>query len=141
MTSASAARAASYEENEQHSRGHADHHQYKPSVNEVAYLHERLKGLVIVKHKKDCLDLPDKQYRQVVCKPTASMLRAAKAIANSAESAIVGLTLLRELSDGFQYREADGDPITCPHCKGEGVVQDWFDPLGDGEARPTDGLP
>jgi len=30
----------------------ADYHVYEPSFNEVAYLHERLKGLVIIKHKK-----------------------------------------------------------------------------------------
>ena len=32
-----------------------DYHEFVPSKNEVAYLYERLKGLVIVKHKKDCL--------------------------------------------------------------------------------------
>ena len=129
-----------HEEDGRHAPGHEEYHRYQPSINEVAYLHERLKGLVIVKHKKDCLDLPDKQYRKIVCKPSASMLRAAKAIADSAESAIVGLTLLRELSDGFQYREAEGDPIKCPHCKGEGRVQDWFDPNEGGAHRPTDVL-
>ena len=31
------------------------YHPFKPSKNEVAYLYERLKGLVTIKHKKDCL--------------------------------------------------------------------------------------
>ena len=49
----------------------AEYHPFVPSKNEVAYLHERLKGLVIIKHKKDCLNLPEKRYRQIVCKPSA----------------------------------------------------------------------
>ena len=53
---------------------------FKPSKNEVAYLHERLKGLVTIKHKKDCLDLPDKRYRKIICKPTASLCRVAESI-------------------------------------------------------------
>ena len=47
----------------------AEYHPFMPSKNEVAYLYERLKGLVIIKHKKDCLNLPEKRYRQIVCKP------------------------------------------------------------------------
>ena len=84
----------------------AEYHPFVPSKNEVAYLYERLKGLVIIKHKKDCLNLPEKRYRQIVCKPNASTLRVAKALVEAAPNAITGMTLLRELSDGFQYREA-----------------------------------
>ena len=58
----------------------ADYHEFKPSKNEVAYLHKRLQGLVTIKHKKDCLDLPDKRYRKIICKPAASTLRVAEAI-------------------------------------------------------------
>ena len=57
-----------------------DYHAFKPSKNEVAYLNERLKGLVTIKHKKDCLNLPEKRYRKIICKPTASTLRVAEAI-------------------------------------------------------------
>ena len=48
----------------------------------MAYLYERLKGLVIIKHKKDCLNLPEKRYRKIVCKPSPSTLRVAEAIAD-----------------------------------------------------------
>jgi len=113
-----------YEEDE-----HEDH-VYEPSINEVAYLHERLKGLVIVKHKKDCLDLPDKQYRVVQCKPTSSIKRVAEAISKSAPNAITALTLLRELSDGFQYKEVQDGETTCTYCK-DGNIDEWFDPQGE----------
>ena len=108
-----------------------DGHRYEPSVNEVAYLYERLKGLVIIKHKKDCLDLPDKQYRIVECKPNASTLRVAQMISDAAPSAITGMTLLRELSDGFQYRDVPDGMTQCPHCKGTKQVTEWFDPETD----------
>lgn len=104
----------------------SDYHGFKPSVNEVALLNERLKGLVIVKHKKDCLDLPDKRYRKILCKPTASLLRVAEAIVEAAPNAITGMTLFRELSDGFQYRDIEDGMTPCTHCK-DGTVEEWFD--------------
>ena len=104
-----------------------DYHPFTPSTNEVAYLYERLKGLVTVKHKKDCLDLPEKRYRKVVCKPTPSTLRVAQAIVNAAPNAVTGMTLLRELSDGFQYREVQDGMTRCTHCS-DGTVSEWSDP-------------
>lgn len=104
-----------------------DYHPYKPSINEVAKLHDRLKGLVIIKHKKDCLTLPDKRYRRVYCKPTPSALRVAKSIVESAQNTITGMTLMRELSDGFQYREVRAGTTKCSHCT-DGKVEEWFDP-------------
>ena len=109
----------------------AEYHPFKQSKNEVAYLYERLKGLVIIKHKKDCLNLPDKRYRQIVCKPTASTLRVAKAIMEAAPNAITGMTLLRELSDGFQYREAKDGKTKCHHCE-DGTIAEWFIPGDEG---------
>ena len=109
----------------------AEYHPFKPSKNEVAYLYERLKGLVIIKHKKDCLNLPDKRYRQIVCKPNASTLRVAKALMEASPNAITGMTLLRELSDGFQYRETKDGMTKCHHCT-DGMVEEWFIP-GDEE--------
>lgn len=107
----------------------ADYHVFEPSFNEVAYLHERLKGLVIIKHKKDCLDLPEKRYRRILCKPSASTLRVAQALVQSAPNTITGLTWLRELSDGFQYREVADGMTRCPHCHdAKGVVEEWFEP-------------
>ncbi len=105
----------------------ADYHAFKPSKNEVAYLHQRLQGLVTIKHKKDCLDLPDKRYRKIICKPTASVLRVAETIVQSAPNAVTGMTLLRELSDGFQYREQQDGMTRCTHCA-DGTVPEWSDP-------------
>jgi hypothetical protein len=101
-------------------------HVFESSVNEVAYLYDRLKGLVIIKHKKDCLNLPDKRYRRIICKPTQSILRVAKALVDSAPNAITGMTRLRELSDGFQYRETQDGVTTCRHCE-DGTVSEWLD--------------
>lgn len=100
-----------------------DSHTFVPSVNEVKLLYERLKGLVSVYFKKDCLDLPDKHYRVVELQPKPSTLRVAKAIVASAPTTIQGLTLLRELSDGFQYTEVHEGESTCSLCKGEKEVE------------------
>jgi SNF2 family DNA or RNA helicase len=105
-----------------------DYHQFRKSVNEVALLHERLNGLALVKHKKDCLDLPDKLYRTIICKPNNSTLRVAKVIAGSSPNAMQCLTMLRELSDGFLYRDVQEGEKACGHCGGTKEVQEWFDP-------------
>jgi hypothetical protein len=119
----------------------AEYHPFTPSKNEVAYLYERLKGLVVIKHKKDCLSLPEKRYRQIVCKPSASTLRVAKALVEAAPNAMTGMTLLRELSDGFQYREAKDGKTRCTHCS-DGTVTIWLDPEDPGRSYPgTDLLP
>jgi len=105
-----------------------DIHDYKPSINEVAYLSERLKGLVIVKHKKDCIDLPDKRYRLINCQPKPATLRVAQSLLQAAPNTITGLTWLRELSDGFQYRNKVVGKTTCPVCEGSGKTTYWVDP-------------
>ena len=108
---------------------HDEFHPFEPSFNEVAYMYERLKGLVVIKHKKDCLTLPEKRYRKIICKPHPSALRVAQAIMDGAPNTITGLTLLRELSDGFQYREVQDGEVRCPHCpESRGEVEEWFDP-------------
>ena len=112
-----------------------DYHEFVPSKNEVAFMYERLKGLVVIKHKKDCLTLPDKRYRQIVCKPKSSVLRVAKALVESAPNAMTGMTLLRELSDGFQYREEPDGTMRCNHCPDAcGEVDEWFIP-GEGSRK------
>ena len=109
-----------------------DYHQFVPSKNEVAFMYERLKGLVVIKHKKDCLSLPDKRYRQVICDPKQSVLRVAKALVDSAPNAMTGMTMLRELSDGFQYREEPDGTTACNHCPDAcGEVDQWFDPADE----------
>ena len=100
--------------------GEANYHPFRKSVNEVQYLYKRLQGLVLVKFKKDCLDLPEKQYKVVHLKPSSETLRAAKLIKTMAPRAIQALTLLRELSDGFQYVEVKSGEETCQNCFGSG---------------------
>jgi SNF2 family DNA or RNA helicase len=99
------------------------YHPYKPAgKNEVGNLYTRMKGLVLVKFKKACLDLPDKQYRVVHCEPLKRTMRAAKMIAKTSPSTIKALTLLRQLSDGFQYSEEEVGKETCGVCMGKRVV-------------------
>jgi len=78
-------------------------HTFEPSQNEVANLYKRMKGLVTVKFKKDCLDLPEIVYDVITVPPTMEILQAAKIIAAKGDSVIKTLIALRELSDGFQY--------------------------------------
>ncbi len=112
-------------------------HIFEPSVNEIARLYRRLTGLVMVKFKKDCLDLPDKIYREIVCKPTQSILNAAKAIAAKSTTSIGALTLLRELSDGFQYVEVNNGTVPCDRCLGAKRVIELFD-KNNPEERPNE---
>lgn len=97
-------------------------HTYKKSVNQVARLFKRLQGLVLVKHKRDCLDLPEKVYEVSQLMPTIEMIRSAKIIKNTTPRAIQALTLLRELSDGFLYKERKCGERECTRCMGCGTV-------------------
>lgn len=118
-------------------QGRFEHHAghvYAESKNEVAFLHDRLKGLVVVQHAKDCLDLPPVRYVRVPCPPSPSLLRAARAIAASAETAAQAALLLRELSDGFQYREVQDGTVHCHACSDGRVLRgavDGVDSYGD----------
>lgn len=122
-------------------------HPFIPSVNEVAKIKDRTKGLVHVKFKKDCLDLPDKVYKEVICEPAANTLRAAEIILARATSTIVALTELRELSDGFKYTSEVIGKLTCDLCDGKGcIVQpvycgpDTLDPELERRAKEDFGL-
>lgn len=95
-------------------------HTYKKSVNEVHRLYSRMKGLVLVKLKKDCLDLPEKIFEVINIKPDVEVLRAARIITAKATRAVQALTLLRELSDGFQYTDIEDGEETCANCIGSG---------------------
>ena len=102
-------------------------HVFVPSKNEVAYPYQRMKGLVTVKFKRDCLDLPDKIYHEIVLKPSRSTLNAAAAIQAKAPSAIQALTLLRELSDGFQYIQTPTGTAVCEVCHGTKETDEPYD--------------
>jgi SNF2 family DNA or RNA helicase len=84
----------------------AEIHKFVASKNEVSYMFKRLDGLALIKHKKDCLTLPEKRYRKVECKPTSSLLRVAKTVV--------------DIVDGTK---------PCDHCPDAcGEVDEWFDP-------------
>lgn len=101
-------------------------HNHQPSVNEVALLYRRMAGLVMVRFKKDVLrDLPDKHYRTIRCRPTAAVINAARILVATGGAAVKVQTLLRELSDGFQYQEEAVGTEQCPACLGERVRPDW----------------
>lgn len=100
-----------------------EYHEFVPSKNEIAYLYERMKGLVYIKFKKDCLDLPPKLYRTIEFKPSESVLNAARMITAGAPSTIAGLILLRELSDGFQYDLKEIGSDVCPGCNGDCTIE------------------
>lgn len=105
-----------------------DYHEWVPSVNEVAKLKDRTRGLVHVKFKKDCLSLPDMIYKEAVAEPTRETLRAAEIIMARSTSTIVALTELRELSDGFLYTNEIIGEHACDLCGGKcSIVQPVFD--------------
>ncbi len=108
-------------------------HTFEPSVNEVAEVYERLQGLVTTVHKKDCMDLPDKVYKEIICEPTPSTLRVANALKSTAKSVITGLVKLRELSDGFQYREVEDGYEECSVCT-DGTELQYYHPDDPGKA-------
>jgi hypothetical protein len=95
-------------------------HAYEASKNEVAYLFERMKGLVTVLFKKDCMDLPEKRYIELRAQPTVDMIRAARMINSIGRTAVQKLILMRELSDGFQYEEVETGEVECSACHGTG---------------------
>lgn len=114
-----------YADDFEHEPTNIDAHRWTKSVNEVEYLYQRMAGLVKVKFKKDCTNLPDYIYRRINCKPSDLTLRMAKTIAASAPSAIQALTLLRELSDGFQYTNVVNGSKVCPTCLGTKLYKQY----------------
>lgn len=96
---------------------------YQPAENEVGALYKRLKGFVLVKKKKDCLELPDKQYVIKRFEVASETKRLASIVKSQATRAIQAMTWLRELSDGFQYTDKPtGEKIFCDVCHGSGEI-------------------
>ncbi len=106
----------------------ANYHEFENSKNEVAFLYERMKGLVLVKFKKDCLDLPEKQYEIIRVKPDAQTIRALNLINKTSPRVVTALIRARTLSDGFQYTEEKIGDETCETCGGEGKTM-GFTPI------------
>lgn len=100
-------------------------HAYEKSKNEVQDLHRRMSGLVQVHFKKDCLDLPEMIYRVIRLEPSKATRRAAALISRTSTKTVEALTRLRELSDGFQYKqEPSGQFVECERCKGTGILNE-----------------
>ncbi len=97
-------------------------HAFVPLADEVGKLYRRMNGLVMVKHKKDCLDLPEKIYREIKVKPNLATMRAAQLIQVGSRNALETLTKMRELSDGFQYNYVPGEAETCTRCQGNKFI-------------------
>jgi SNF2 family DNA or RNA helicase len=116
-----------------------EYHRFQKSRNEISFLYERLKGLVVVQMKKDYLsELPEKIYKRLYCQPSQDMLNALEIIKAKSERAIQALTLSRELSDGFQYRETEGPLAKCVLCKGSGKIDASIAPPLDDDGTEWD---
>lgn len=103
-------------------------HKYTPAINEVAHIHERLQGLMVVVHKRDCMTLPEKEYVEINLEPSPKLLKVGNSIKNTATTTVAGLAALRQLSDGFLYQEKPNGTKKCPGCNGEGEITEWFNP-------------
>ena len=116
-----------------------DAHAWVPSFNEVSFLSKRLSGLVKVVMKRDCLDLPDKVYKQVVLPPTKYMQNLSKMIAKTSRNVIQALTKQRALSDGFQYTSKIVGRIDCVRCDKKGCefcsLQGYLNKMEDTAVR------
>lgn len=105
-----------------------EYHAFKESVNQVNRLYKRLKGLVEVIFKKDCLELPEKIHTIIECEPSLETKNLAKLVLARASSTAQALILLRELSDGFQYQMMEtGNREQCPVCFGDKTTKAYFD--------------
>jgi hypothetical protein len=85
--------------------GQAYWHLISWKQDEVDLLYKRLQGLVLVKFKKDCLDLPAIQYELAEVQPTREVMQLAAFITQTSGNALEAINKLRQLSDGFQYDE------------------------------------
>ncbi len=98
------------------------YHEFTVIDNEVGNLYKRIAGLVYVKFKRDCLDLPEKQYRLIRLRPTLDLMRACRMAMAKSPNVITAMTLTRELSDGFQYLDELVADDICGTCLGNCFV-------------------
>lgn len=107
-------------------------HPWEKSINEVLLIDKRLRGFVSKKFKKDCMDLPERVYTVVRCRPTQQLLNAARLAAKAARGAADALNKLRQLSDGFQYQDNVVAWTKCAMCQGNGMMLAKEDPDNPG---------
>lgn len=72
-------------------------------TEEIERFYQRLKPIVSIRLKKDCLSLPEKIYIDQQLPISPEMAAAEKIIAETSETALKALSITRQLSDGFQY--------------------------------------
>lgn len=114
---------------------------YKPGKNEVTRLHDRLKGLVSVYLKKDCIDLPERTFETRQCDVPHELLQTARTIARTSRGAAQALIALRQLSDGFRYsEEKSGNTKKCTLCEGSGEFKQliYVGPVTDTPMDPLE---
>ena len=70
---------------------------------ELLLLPSRLKGMVLFKDKKDCLDLPPKTYQQIQLDFDQTIIKQLKSMIEIMNPGSSGFNALRQLSDGFNY--------------------------------------
>jgi len=68
-------------------------------------LGRRLRHHVLVKSKRECLDLPDKIYERIELDSTPETLAQAALLVDACLTPLEAMMKLRQLSDGFQYTE------------------------------------
>lgn len=68
---------------------------------EIELLYKRLKGMVLIIRKDDCLDLPEKIYDPLYIECDKQTLTLAKALAKLAPNGLSALMRLRQFSDGY----------------------------------------
>jgi SNF2 family DNA or RNA helicase len=100
-------------------------HTFVPCKNEVANLYKRLAPIVLIRRKKDCLDLPEKRYIKIPLTPDNKTKMYSSMLRKRARSAVQGLSLVRELSDGFIYEQEPSREDHCKNCNGKGKTNVW----------------
>lgn len=88
---------------------------------EVKKLYRRLKGLVQIHFKKDCLDIPPKNYIRQEFEVSAETKSLFNFIKKSATNALEALNKCRQFSDGFQY---DNEEVQLWTPKDEALADD-----------------
>jgi SNF2 family DNA or RNA helicase len=103
--------------------------------DEVRNLKRRLEPVVCIVRSSECQDLPEIIYERVEIPPSKQLLRRAKVVAAQAMTAVEALSEVRQLSDGFSYKEEqcavsgvtdDAEAATSASNATSGNTSDWL---------------
>lgn len=115
-------------------------HKFQPSINEVKNFGGRLKGLVKIWRKEDCVELPARKFHMKKLEPSQDTLNTGKRIVDEELRATDTLLKLRMLSDGFRYKDVpSGEMQVCRGCNGKGKVDEFVEE-GEPSNRVTCGV-